>query len=239
MLDKNYGKQGKFVTTTLEQLMPEKHFLRDLDRYVNFDFIYDKMEHLYSHTGCRAVDPVVLIKMILLGFLYNIDSERKLEKEVEVNIAYRWFLGIDLDETAPDHSTLSQTRRRKWRGTGVFEEIFDEVVRKCIECGLVDGELILTDSTHVKANASWEKHEIVTVTSEPREYIKKLDDICEQEEQRVRAEAIRKGHKKCTMPTVAAPKTKNITKSTTDPDCGILSRPRKAEGIPLFKSPKY
>jgi len=173
-------KQGKIVTTTLEQLMPEEHFLRDLDKLVDFSFIYEKVSHLYSDLGRKSIDPVVLVKMILLGFLYGIDSERKLEQEVHVNISFRWFLGIDLDERAPDHSTISQTRRRKWKDTNVFEEIFAEVVRKCMDAGLVDGSLILTDSTHVKANVSNNRREIVTTELEPREYIKKLDKLCEQ-----------------------------------------------------------
>jgi len=99
---------------------------------------------------------------------------------VRVNIAFRWFLGIDLDEPIPDHSTISQTRRRKWRGTGIFEEIFTQVVQKCIDTGLVDGSLLLNDSTHVKANAGNDRRETVIVEVEPREYIKKLDALCEQ-----------------------------------------------------------
>ena len=110
------GVQQKMLCITLESLMPEKHFLRDLDRLVDFDFVYEKVETLYSHTG-RPVDPVIVVKMLLLGYLYGIDSERKLEQEVQVNIAFRWFLGIDLDEPVPDHSTFSQLRRRKFGGT--------------------------------------------------------------------------------------------------------------------------
>ena len=88
--------------------------------------------------------------MLLLGFLYGIDSERKLVREIEVNIAFRWFLEIDLDEPVPDHSTISQTRRRKWKGTNIIEDIFVEIVKRCIDTGLVDGSLILTDSTHLR-----------------------------------------------------------------------------------------
>jgi len=231
MLARNGSQQSKFVMITLEQLMPEKHFLRDLDRLVDFSFIYDMVAHLYSDLGRKSVDPIVLIKMILLGFLYGIDSERKLEQEVQVNIAYRWFLRIDLDEPVPDHSTISQTRRRKWAGSSIFEDVFAEIVQKCIDCGLVDGSLILTDSTHIKANASNDKHEIVTVTQKPREYIKKLDKLCEEEDLKVRAESISKGKQKRGCYAGKAPKTKEVTKSTTDPDCGKLARPGKPKGF--------
>ena len=152
---------------TLEELMPKEHFLRDLDNTVDFNFIYEKVELLYSNTGRPSVDPVVLVKMLLLGYLYGIESERKLEQEIRVNIAYRWFLGIELDEPVPDHSTISQLRRRKFNGTTVFRDIFDEVVYKCIEAGLVTGKLLLTDSTHIKANAKNSLREIIEVPNSP------------------------------------------------------------------------
>ena len=86
------GKQLKMTFLTLEELMPEKHFLRDLERCVDFSFIYDIVEPLYARVGRPSVDPVLLVKMLLLGYLYGIPSERKLEQEVRVNIAFRWFL---------------------------------------------------------------------------------------------------------------------------------------------------
>ena len=167
MLEKNIGTQGRVIVTTLESLMPKEHFLRDLDRLIDFSFIHERLKHLYSTMGRPAVDPVILIKMLLLGFLYGIDSERKIEREVQVNIAFKWFLRINLDERAPDHSTISQTRRRKFKGSNIFEEIFFEVVKKCVDVGLVDGSLILTDSTHIRANANNNRSEVVTLSEHP------------------------------------------------------------------------
>ena len=95
---------------------------------------------------------------------------------VHVNIAYRWFLGIDLDEPVPDHSTFSQLRRRKFNGAVLFEELFDEVVWKCIEYGLIDGKLLLTDSTHVRANARNDVVERVIVEAEPSAYLQRLNE---------------------------------------------------------------
>jgi transposase len=231
MLVKDNNFQAKLIVTTLEELMPQEHFLRDLSKTIDFSFIYKKVEHLYPQYGRPSVDPVVLIKMLLLGFLYGIDSERKIEKEVQVNIAFRWFLGINLDERIPDHSTISQTRRRKFKDSNIFEDIFAEVVKKCMEVGLVDGSLILTDSTHIKASASMKRKEIITVAVEPSEYVKKLNALCDEEDLNVRAEAVAQGKQKRGYAASTAPQTKTIEKSTTDPDCGVLSRPGKPGGF--------
>ncbi|MBQ8011292.1 MAG: transposase [Oscillospiraceae bacterium] len=214
MLNRNENRQMKMCLVTLEDLMPQEHFLRDLDRCVDFNFIYDKVETLYSNTGRPSVDPVMLIKMMLIGYLYGIESERRLEQEVCVNIAYRWFLGIELDEPVPDHSTISQLRRRKFSGTTIFQDIFDEIVRKCMEEGLVTGKLLLTDSTHIKANARKDLREIIEVPDTPTEYMQKLD-----------REAFEMGLIK--EPVVYPEKTKSVTQSITDPDSGLLNRPGK------------
>ena len=132
MLKRETSKQMKMTLLTLDELMPEKHFLRDLENTIDFSFMYDLVESLYAAGGLPSVDPVVIIKMLLVGYLYGITSEQKLESEVQVNIAYRWFLGIDFDEPVPDHSTISQLRRRKFNGTILFQDIFDQVVRKCM-----------------------------------------------------------------------------------------------------------
>lgn len=219
MLKKSENKQMKMSFVTLENLMPQEHFLRDLDRLVDFDFIYDRVADLYSNTGRPSIDPVVLIKMLLIGYIYGIDSERKLEQEITVNIAYRWFLGIDLDERVPDHSTISQLRRRKFDGTTLFRDIFDEIVRKCIEKGLIDGKLLLTDSTHIRANARNDLREVIEVPNTPSEYMQKLD-----------REAYELGLIKEPVDYDTA-KTKKVTKSITDPECGILNRPGKPTGF--------
>lgn len=214
MLNRNENRQMKMCLVTLDELMPQEHFLRDLDKCVDFSFIYDKVETLYSNTGRPSVDPVMLVKMMLIGYLYGIESERRLEQEVRVNIAYRWFLGIELDEPVPDHSTISQLRRRKFIGTTIFQDIFDEIVRKCIDAGLVTGKLLLTDSTHIRANARNDLREIIEVPLTPTEYMQKLDK-----------EAFEMGLIK--EPVVYPEKTKEITQSTTDLASGLLNRPGK------------
>lgn len=219
MLKRSESKQMKMSFVTLEELMPQEHFLRDLDKFIDFDFIYDNVADLYSNTGRPSIDPVVMIKMLLIGYIYGIDSERKLEQEITVNIAYRWFLGIDFDERVPDHSTISQLRRRKFDGTTVFRDVFDEIVRKCIEAGLIDGKLLLTDSTHIRANARNDLREVIEVPDAPTEYMQKLD-----------REAYELGLIKEPVEYDTA-KTKEVTKSITDPECGLMKRPGKPIGF--------
>ena len=219
MLKRSESKQMKMSFVTLEELMPQEHFLRDLDKFIDFDFIYDNVADLYSNTGRPSIDPVVMIKMLLIEYIYGIDSERKLEQELTVNIAYRWFLGIDFDERVPDHSTISQLRRRKFDGTTVFRDVFDEIVRKCIEAGLIDGKLLLTDSTHIRANARNDLREVIEVPDTPTEYMQKLD-----------REAYELGLIKEPVEYDTA-KTKEVTKSITDPECGLMKRPGKPIGF--------
>ena len=219
MMTRRDGVQQKMLCVTLESLMPEEHFLRRLDGLMDFSFIYQRVEGLYSHRGRPSIDPVVVVKMLLLGYLYGIDSERRLEQEVRVNIAYRWFLGIDLDEPVPDHSTFSQLRRRKFNGAALFEELFDEVVWKCIEYGLIDGKLLLTDSTHVRANARNDVVERVVVESEPSAYLQRLN------EQAVK-DGVYPKHRKEKKKIY-----KELVKSPSDPDAGFMKRTGKPLGF--------
>ena len=195
--------------------MPKKHFLRDLEKAIDFSFIYEKVSPLYSKKGAPSVDPVIIIKMLLIGYFYGIESERQLENECNYNITYKWFLGLELEDKVPDHSTISQLRRRKFSESSIFQDIFDVIVRKCIEEGLVDGKLLLTDSTHIKANANRHKYETVTVEKTPSEYMKRLDQ--EAYEQGLISEPT----------SYVEKKTKEVDVSTSDPDSGMLNRPGK------------
>ena len=217
-------KQQRLMTVTMESLVPEDHFLRKLDAAVDMDFIYELVRPLYSRRGRPSIDPVTLIKSLLIGYLYGIDSERKLEKEIQVNIAYRRYIRLDLEDSVPDHSTLSQNRRRCFKGTTVFEEIFLQVVRLCIEAGLVKGEAIAMDSTHVRANANYEKRETVTVDTEPREYLRKLEAEIAERDTASHGEKKRRGPKPKEKPAFHITEEK---KSITDPDSGLLGRPNR------------
>lgn len=196
MMGINAATQYRFVYVNLDDFVPQDHLLRQIDQLVDFSFIYQKVAHLYSPLGRRSIDPVLLMKMLLIGYMYGIDSERKLEEEVRLNIAYRWFLGLDLESPIPDHSTFSQNRRRRFKDNTIFQEIFDHVVRLCIEKGIVAGNVIVTDSTHIKASASSYNFTMVQVEKEPAEYLKGLEEEAKKLEMKLNEQREKRGHKK-------------------------------------------
>lgn len=147
------------VTVSIEELVPVDHFLRAVDEIIDFSFIERIVSPYYCHDNGRpSIPPVTLFKMLFIGYFYGIRSERQLEKEIQANNPYRWFLGYSLTDPIPDHSVISYNRKRRFEGTGIFEEIFDEVIRQAQEHRLIDGRVLLTDSTHIKANANKNKY---------------------------------------------------------------------------------
>ena len=121
---------------------------------VSFDFIYDLVTPYYPANGRPSVDPVSMFKMLLVGYLYGIKSERRLVQEIQLNIAYRWFCGFELGEKIPDHSTFSKTRVRKWNESSLFQQIFLEIVRCCMEQKLIDGKEMASDGSYIPAEVS-------------------------------------------------------------------------------------
>jgi transposase len=144
-----------FYQVSLEELVPDGHLLRRVAAAVDFGVARRLTARFYSHTGQPSVDPVVLFKLALLGYLYGLPSERRLVEEIRLNLAYRWFIGYDLDEAIPDHSVLSKARRRF--GPTVYEAFFTDVVRQCERAGLIRGDQLFMDSTLVAAHADLER----------------------------------------------------------------------------------
>jgi len=176
MLKKPELQQQELEWVSIEALVPEHHLLRKVDQTVDFGFIRDRVKHLYCEDNGRpALDPVVLFKLLLLGYLYGVRSERQLMREVEVNVAYRWFLGFRLRDKVPDASTLSQNRRRRFSESTIYQEIFDEIVLLAVNKGLASGAVLYTDSTHLKANANKNKYDLAEVQVKPQEYLASLD----------------------------------------------------------------
>jgi len=165
-----------FYCFNMEDMIPENHILRLINKYVDFSFIHDKVRHFYSDIGRPSIDPEILIRMLLIGYLYGITSERKLCEEVKMHIGYRWFVGLDMNDEVPDHSTFSKNRHGRFKGSRIFQQIFDEIVRQCIAYGLVSGKHLTTDGSLVKANASLKSMEPIVVKMEPKEYIKKVEE---------------------------------------------------------------
>lgn len=176
MLREKKGKQEQMEIVILEQMIPQEHLLRKIARSIDFSFITKLCAPLYCpDNGRPAIDPEVLFRMLFVGYLYGIRSERRLEEEINYNLAYKWFCGLGLLEKAPDATTISVNRKRRFRGNNIAEQIFDEILRQAKQRGLVGGAILYTDSTHIKAKANKHKKQTVTVECTPKEYMAELD----------------------------------------------------------------
>lgn len=210
------SRQVEIAIVDLGEMVPEGHLLKKIASVVDFDFIYERAESLYSPQGRPSVDPVLLVKMLLVGYLYGIGSERRLEQEVHLNLAYRWFCGLGLNGRVPDHSTFSQNRRRRFGESNLFESIFLEIVGKCLEKGLIDGELVACDGTYISSHGSWDSVETrkVTVQRGAKSYLDALDEELARE------------------PGYEPPRSESVEveqrRSRTDPEAAIFSHGEKS-----------
>lgn len=218
--------QFELEMVTLEELVPQDHLLRLIDRHLRFDFIREETEHLYcADNGRPALDPVRLFKMLFIGYLFGIRSERQLVREIQVNVAYRWFLGMRLTDKVVDASTFSQNRRRRFAGTDIEQRIFDRIVEQAIEHGLIGGKVFYTDSTHLKANANKNRHQLHEVAQTPVDYLAELNAAIEED---------RAAHGKPPLPSQAGDgelPVKEVKVSPTDPEAGYMVRDGKPSGF--------
>lgn len=141
-----------YLSFSLDAAIPTNHLVRRLADAVDLTFVRSLTRRYYSRTGKPSVDPVVLFKLVLLGYLFNVTSERRLCEEAGLNLAWRWFLGYELDEPIPDHSVLSKARQRF--GAAVYERFFRRIVELCEARGLIQGDVLFVDATNTRANAS-------------------------------------------------------------------------------------
>lgn len=225
MLKTPSHEQYELEMVTLDQLVPKNHLVRQIDNAVDFEFIRDEVAHLYCQDNGRPpVDPVRLFKILLLGYIFGVPSERKLIKEIEVNVAYRWFLRMGLTEKVIDASTLSQNRIRRFNGTDIFERIFNNIVEQAIAKDLINGYALYTDSTHLKANANKRKGKNVLKPIKPSAYIDKVNQAVEKDR-------VSHGKKPLKAQKETVCPVKNIKQSTTDPDSGFMHRDQKPQGF--------
>jgi len=149
------GQQDRlFYEFNLEDRVPANHLLRRIDAVLDLTWLRGELSSFYSHTGCPSIDPELMVRMLLVGYCYSIRSERRLCQEVEFNLAYRWFCRLGLEGTVPDHSTFSVNRHGRFRDSDVFRLVFENVVRRCMEAGLVGGEGFAVDASVIEADAS-------------------------------------------------------------------------------------
>lgn len=224
MLREQDNNQTSLEFVSIEELVPKDHLLRKIDKVIDFSFIREKVKGLYcANNGRPAIDPEVLFKMLFIGYLYGIRSERQLVREIQVNVAYRWFLQYGLTTKVPDASTISQNRRRRFSESTIYQDIFDEIVLQAVNRKMVDGKVLYSDSTHLKANANKNKYELKDVQKSTRDYV----DALEEDINKDRAAHGKKplAHKEVT------PETKETRVSTTDPESGYMIRDGKPEGF--------
>jgi len=224
MLREHDNKQIGMEFVCIEELVPQDHLLRKIDRVIDFDFIRDKVKDLYcADNGRPAIDPVVLFKMLFLGYLFGIRSERQLVRDIQVNVAYRWFIGFGLTDKIPDASTFSQNRRRRFTQSTIYQEVFDEIVLQAMRKKWISGRVLYTDSTHLKASANKHKFKKAQVETSTRSYLQELEEAINQD---------RKEHgKKLLKSAPQEPELKEIKQSTTDPDSGYMVREGKPKGF--------
>jgi len=148
--------EALFYYFRLEDHVPENHLLRLIDKHISFDFVRERLKQSYSDMGRPSIDPELLLRILLIGYLYGITSERRLVEELRMHLAWRWFTGLGFDQEIPHHSTFSKNRHGRFQESKLFEELFEQIVRQCIEVGLVEGKQLSVDGTFVEANAAKE-----------------------------------------------------------------------------------
>lgn len=190
MMGQQAGNQERlFYSFNLEEHVPADHLLRGIDRFLDLRALRRQLAPSYSHTGRPSIDPELLVRMLLVGYCFGIRSERRLCEEVHLNLAYRWFCRLGLEDAVPDHSSFSKNRHGRFRESDAFRLVFEAVVARCMAGGLVGGEGFAVDASVVKADASrarrvsgdefgFAQHE--HASRAVREYLAGLDEQAEQ-----------------------------------------------------------
>jgi transposase len=224
MLKRPAPEQTALEIVTLDELVPAEHLLRKIERAIDFTFIHDLTAPLYcSDNGRPPLDPTLMFKALFIGYLFGVRSERQLVREIEVNVAYRWFLRLKLTDNVFDASTLSQNRRRRYQDETIAQSIFDRIVEQAIKAGLVDGTVLYTDSTHLKANANKNRFDLAVIAKSRADYWEALDAAIDDD---------RAAHgKKPLKEKERQPVEKESKVSRTDPDAGYMVRDGKPKGF--------
>ncbi len=186
MLGRRESGQGQFFYTfDLDKVVPPDHLVRQIDRLLDLSWVHKELAPFYSHTGRPSIDPVLMIRMLIVGYVFALRSERRLCAEVQVNLAYRWFCKLGIEDKMPDHSVFSRARRERFRASDALRRVFEGVVALCISAGLVGGEAFSIDASLIKADVdktkrlpgnqpiAWPKAE--EASHAVREYIAALD----------------------------------------------------------------
>jgi transposase len=182
MMGQHARSEALFYYFKLDEYIPENHLLRLIDKHLSFAFVRERLKDSYSDIGRPSVDPELLLRILLIGYLYGITSERKLVEELRMHLAWRWFTGLGFDQEVPHHSTFSKNRHERFHESKLFEELFAEIVKQCVEVGLVGGDHLSVDGSFVEANAAKESRvprehleEVAQVNRRVRQYLVELE----------------------------------------------------------------
>lgn len=230
MMGRKVSEPKLYVSFSLDSVVPARHLVRQLAEAIDFEFVHELVRGCYSRTGKPSVDPIVLFKLWLLGYLHGITSERRLCEEASLNLAWRWFLGYELDEALPDHSVLTKARRRF--GVRIYELFFRRIVKLCDERGLVQGDVLFLDSTLTDADASHDtlrSRALLNQLKDPAQYVRDLEMVNDPPPmpEPPRAKDPR-GAKPGRTPN---PSWRANLASTTDPDAELATRRNGRRGL--------
>ena len=239
MLERGKLDRGIIEMVDTESLVPKEHLLRKIDAAVDFNRLYDMVEPLYSEDNGRpSVDPVVLFKMVLIQHLYGLPSLRRTAEEINMNVAYRWFLGYTLQEATPHFSTVSYNFRHRFTEETV-DQVFAWILEEIAEAGYLSAKAVFIDGTHIKANANTKKRVKEEVPAASKNYAKELMDEInadreahgkkpfdgDDDDDDVPPAAPKKRKDNTSKKKLARrkkAKSRTVTKSVTDPDSGLF-----------------
>jgi transposase len=154
---REHGQGQFFYAFDLDKVVPPDHLVRQIDAFLDLTWVHRELAPYYSHTGRPSIDPVLMIRMLLVGYVFALRSERRLCSEVQVNLAYRWFCKLGIEDGIPDHSVFSRARHERFRESDVLRRVFEGVVAKCIAAGLIGGEGFSVDASLIKADVDKKK----------------------------------------------------------------------------------
>jgi len=220
MTKNNSYNRNQVQMLSVDDLVPNDHILRDIDKAIDFGFIYELVKGRYClDNGRPGIDPVVLFKIILIQFAFGIRSMRQTIKEIQVNMAYRWFLGYGMTDEVPHFTTFGKNYARRFADTDVFEKIFEHILLEAVKAGFVDASAVFIDATHVKASANKNKAKNEEVRIAAKHYHAELmEEIAKDREANGKKPLKNKNDDDTTPPT------KNIKTSTTDPESGLFHK---------------
>lgn len=221
VLIETWGKDARreTVITDLDALVPKDHLLRKVEKVTDYEWIYERLNPYYSHTvGRHGTDPVVLIKMVLIQHLFGIPSLRQTYREIQVNLAYRWFLGYGLLDEIPHFATVSYAFCKRFPEE-LTEEIFEHILNKAINNRMVDPSIVFIDGTHIKASANKKKYQKEKVAKAAKIYAEQLREEVNEERKKLGKKEIEDDDDK-NRPQGGG--TSEVTVSTTDPESGLF-----------------